>query len=220
MIRRLRLPIARFSLLAGVVLTSGGCCRCWWPGPTPSSATATATSTGGDEGLDGGNVGAPAAGGAKRASLSPLAFAPDPSVPLHGSVMLAPRAIDDPLFFDSAQGKQRRFVPHSATSAAAMVNGDVVVEANTGISAHASASFARGARIVPPPIAAMAASPDGRTLAYVSGEGSSVATVHVLPIPTASGSRRSRASITRGGFASPLTASASSSPRAPRRRSR
>ena len=65
-----------------------------------------------------------------------------------------------------------------------MFNGDVVVEANTGIWSHDPVTLARGARIVAAPVLAMAASPDGRYLAYASGgAGSSVAELHVISYP-------------------------------------
>jgi hypothetical protein len=65
-----------------------------------------------------------------------------------------------------------------------MWNGEVVVEANTGIWSHAPGSLARGALLVPPPVLAMAASPDGHFLAYARGaEGSSVASLHVISYP-------------------------------------
>ncbi len=150
-------------------------------------SSATATSTGGPGAGAGGGLGheeAPALGRAKLALLSHLAFTPDPGAPLHGALMVAPRSQSDPFFLDDAQSRQLRFVPHSATSAAAMFNGDVVVEANTGIWSHDPVTLARGARIVAAPVLAMAASPDGRYLAYASGaEYGSVAELHVISYP-------------------------------------
>jgi hypothetical protein len=91
---------------------------------------------------------------------------------------------EDPFHRDEAQSKYVRFVSHSARSAAAMFNGDVVVEANTGIWSHAAATLARGARVIAVPVLAMAASPDGRYLAYARGsQGASVADLHVLSYP-------------------------------------
>lgn len=182
MIRRLISPLARLALVASVVLTTGGCCRCWWPGATSSSPAETGPTTG--SGAGGGKSSIPGPGHATMASLSIHDFAADPAAPLHGAVMMAERDVFDPLYGDLKQGRLRRFIPHSATSAAAMFNGDIVVEASTGIWSHAPVTLARGERIVAGPVLAMAAAPDGHSLAYARGdENGSVADVQVLTYP-------------------------------------
>jgi WD40 repeat protein len=189
-IDRLISSLARLSLVGAVVLTTGGCCRCWWPGSLTTRSDTTVstkgTAAGAKEGEgEGEGVAVPSAPGrALTAQLSRLAFVPDPRVPLHGAIMIASRGLDDAFFFDELEGKQMRFVPHSATSVAAMFNGDVVVEANTGIWSHDPVTLARGARLVAPPFFAMAASPDGHYLAYASGvEVGSVADLQVISYP-------------------------------------
>lgn len=67
-----------------------------------------------------------------------------------------------------ASHRERSFAVHRALDAAALGSDWVVVLANTGLWLHEADSLARRARLAPPPLEQMAASPDGRAFAYAT----------------------------------------------------
>ncbi|MFT3774803.1 MAG: WD40 repeat domain-containing protein [Minicystis sp.] len=92
-----------------------------------------------------------------KAELTRRDFLPDPRLPLHGALVGVGRATSF-------------VVPQAISVAHVHVNGAaLLVHANTGLWLHDGATLAQRVRILPPPIDAMAASPDGALIATVTG---------------------------------------------------
>lgn len=181
---------ARPAILGVIAaLALGGCSRC-----------------GGGGGKGGGSrESSPSA--PPRVLLSPVPLGPAPPLPFPSGAALAGALTPEPIAsrIPALQGNyylfnteeilesplhgavlhdhdgMRRFVMHDATSAAPVGGAWILVSANTGLWLHEADTLARRARLVAPPVGAMAASPNGKLFAFVTG--SSPYTLRITSFP-------------------------------------